>query len=712
MATLYELPRGKSKEARAALASAMKQVLYLAKDNARPLHVQWIRVWMYMRGVRTFETNWSEGTVRVSWTRSDMKSPPFKGPWALDAMNKEFGRMMSIDVAPRVTLAFGGLSSLRSRAIHQLALDSMCGDADRNRSKREVIINLLMFGTSCLMGEILDDPALGSRARMTVVPPWEMSPIPYNPYARENLAGDQRDRIVPLRWLRSRFPGKVNKSTLADLGVRAIPFGDQPIPGDAEGSSNSSPRPSPRGVPGSSESVRKMMDDSTAWVHLHEVWLRGEDDSLARYVARANEVILDDRTFDAYEPQEVDEPDEEDSDVLYSFGSTQRARELVGARRYCLPLSLCRYIDTGGYYGQSFADKVVPFNTQAEELCETLFYNIKTMSRFGILALPNDLMPDHRTAFTKTNYGVTLFSYQPSNYERPVAPTQIQPHTTGSLPGETAAFAVNQLNQQAKDAALQLPARTDSPSAIGMIDEAGKRSLVSASDSMAEAYARQYEYVSSHAYGFYAQTKSLHMMRVDDNIVGVRLGDDGAVQLDMSTPPPTTGLVFDIRDRAPRSKEALRQMLLQLRMNGQIATDEDLAYLNYQWDAELPMPETIEFNTILATKMHNIELFGDGQTPGNPRVNPFSLNPIVAARYIRIFMSRPYFNLASDRVRQQFMLSLQACLSAGVTPMSTPLGAPAPDQMMGAGQAPPVGGSGGQPPNQQRTVGKPARRSA
>lgn len=650
----YPLPKDE-----ADLANALDQILGMAKDNVRARTVMWMVNWMYIQGIRRFRLiNFESGELQVTWGTKDGKIP-FKYPGALKNYEAEMGRLLQMDAAPLVNTKGGGLTSHRDKSLSQITLDTLVCEEDQQLAKREIITLLLIFGTAGLAPSVFGDPMGGHFADLEVVPPWELTPIPHNPYHHSGAVGVSRDRLVPLKWLEDKYDKRTISSAAGDrkLSLRNLPFGHNQRPVDTEGGGGREGDTRHRDE-ASSEPRRKEWERAQTWAHFHEAWITGRRRHLTRYIARCGQKILRDETFD----------------------------ESLGER---MAISVSRYGDTGCFYGQSWLDLQVGLNREAEKLMGRLFENVSSLSRYGILVVPAD-MGDPRTTFQNTDHDLLVMYYEPSQYAPSQRPTVLSPATSGTLPGETAAFAVNELNRMSQDSTLEnLPARTDSPNAIAMIDEVNRRPVIAAQDDIARQFSAGYRWIVEHADEFYMQRKPVFLTEIDDNVAGIRIDMEGGaprLMLETAQKPSTEGLRFQIRGQDSRGDQVKKAEVIQL-MQLQAISPVDLPILNHEKRLGFILPETPEFNTYLTTMLNNILLFNDGQIPGQVFGSGLVDNPMVAMKTVARFMTRPIFKLASREVRQSFEQMFEAYKLAIVGPRLGTPNQPQPENIIEQAEA-------------------------
>lgn len=649
----------------AALAQAMEVSLSLGKANQRGRILTWLIHYFYLQGVRQFPfINVGTGGVKISWVTNE-GAIPFKYPGALKQHMTEMGRLLQVNVDPWVeAVASGGMTVLRDRALAQVTLDAMTNQENRDRAKSEVINLLLNFGTAGLAPYIYGTPDTGYAAELEAIPPWELNPIPHAPFSRSQIRGISRDRYIPLSEGVARWGKPKLSANFSELETIRLPYGefedramaDSPI--GPTGIHDMTVTPGPTNATGDKSTLRGELQDegSMVYMHLHEMWLEGRSGELRRYVARSGRVILED----------IDFPE---------------GGGLV------TPVRVSRYGDTGGFYGASYADLTIGLNREAEKNIQSLLQNARNLDRYGFLVIPSDMGQAVKTHMQDQGNGLRLIFYQQGQFQdRAQRPQVINPATTGNFPGDVAAFVVGQLNQMTRDSNLTLPARTDSPNAIQMIDEAARRPITQAVESIARQFGGAYKYIVMNATEFYAQKTPVYLTEIDDHLAGVVLNPStGAVELSLASQPSVAGLNFTIRAANPRQKEVIKQEIASLIQMGAITPDR-FQFLNIRHKLDMPFPETPETNTYRTAMLNNLLLFNDGQTPGQVLVSSIADNPRVALEVTTTFMSRPFFRFASVPVRQAFEKLVESYRAILTIPQMQAMGQPFPEDIMERGE--------------------------
>lgn len=652
MGSVYFLP----KKGSPSVPRAMRLSLDRAKDNRKGRSLLWIIYSFYLQGIREFNfLNMTEGRVRVNWLTKDNKVP-FKFQKLLKLYMTEFGRLLTVDTSPKVRATVESLVSHRDKAVSQVVLDAMVNSKNREEATQNIIQMLLTFGMAGLAPDIFGTPDKGIKAELESIPPWELNPVPHNPMTLAQLAGDQRDRYVPLEWLVEKF-GKnllASKGNLEKLKLRTVAFGEEPPDiKSAEINRGEGDIESDIGSPTDTKmTLSKLLEmkEALPYAHFHEMWLRGKNGELSRYLARCGDLILSDQPFD------------NGSGEIY-------------------PVYTSRYIDNGTYWGQGMIDLLISLNREAERNLAQLFNNARSIDGYGMLVLPSSMAAQAKV-HTKTEGNLKVLFWDPPHFQgAQPRPLPISPVTAGDFPGKVASLIVAELESLGKDVSLELPARTDSPTMVQLIDSAGRRPIAQAVKGIAQQFGGAYQYIVYRSDEFFMQQRPVFLTHIDDNIAGIAMDPKTrAVRLENVNKPNMEGLEFGIRSDNPNEKEMIIQKLREWVQMGAI-NPADVPWINMKMQLGLPFPETPELNTARTAMLNNILLFNDGETPGQIIASTVD-TPRVALQVVTTFMTRPIFRLASVDVREAFEQLRQGYQQVMTVPQMQAPGQPLPEEIM------------------------------
>lgn len=611
------LPR-KPKE----LAKALSDAVAAGLDERCVYAVEWrINQW-YIRGAREFrDINYREGTARPRYATRGGELV-FRYEDSLVQRQRELGRLQRIDTSPKAAWRTLSLGAVRKAAAAQVFLDGMIDRKIADKQFAEVTKALLDFGTVALYVSF-EGSSDSAYPVVTVVPPWQLLPLPAKPALTGDATGIMYRRTVPLEWLRSRDGLKLGSE--AEMEAYSVAAGARVSqPDDVRQSEALQFTGDISGTAGTQEIAPQQKV-----VELTECWQESYDGRVDRYIVMiGTKHIAADIRYDALE---------------------DRANR---SRVPWMPIHVMRMYDTG-FWARPWMTAVNAMNTEVEIMLQTLSQNVRDLDRFGYLLIPMGL------GITKEDLKATgrprVLFYQPDLNEPTMKPDQLQPATTGDFPGRVAGTFVGLMDRISGASDLfsgKAPGRVDSASGLGLLWETASVPLVPVSAAIERAYAGIYAAVLDWGRRTYSPAKAIQMSSIDDAAAGVVLGSDGSMTLESNPLPDPAELLITIREREPRSKEQRKQELVTAVQMG-IVSPEDLLWINLKERLELPLGNEDILNSVLTAKQRNLLEFNDGVTPGRVAISQWDDHK-VQLKIMLAFMRRPEFSLASPAVKDAF----------------------------------------------------------
>ena len=599
-------------------------------QEARNLHrVGWMVSHHYLQGVRDFDNpNWQEGTVRVNYGgRSSSGVKDFRYEEVVSKYQTEYGRLLKVDLTPRVLRKGEGLDSLKNASIAQLVMDDLVSTEDANRIKQTLLPLALGFGT---YGLVVWKDEFG-RPQLEVVPPWELLPVPYNALALADIQGILRVRKVPVSWLKQRFTigdelasrMKVERVEVEETSIGSLP--------DFQGDSVASPgmyhfktlNDSKTGL--NAEGKTALTED---YILLAELWQEAPGHRLHRYIVWAGGVTLHDA----------------------------KHYESAGKKKLPpIPVAIGHYLNTGTFYGRSFVEILIPLNSEIEGMLSKLFENIQDLDLFGMLMIPTTLGIDIKnlTAGGRPKY----LPYEPDySAQFDTKPYQIAPANTGSLPGQVVENVLKLMDRLAQQSSMLMgdaPGRVDSARGLGFLFETASTPLAGPSLSLASTLAIVYGAMLEMAKEEWASLEVSALSLMDDSVAGVVINPtSGKLDREKNAVPTKDQVTITIRSAMPESPEQDKAELdhaLELK----IITPREYGILARKMGLNLPVGNEIEWQNHRTAVLENLLLFGDGITPGKILLRE---NDLHAEHLLTLdaFMARPEFRWASDAIRDAF----------------------------------------------------------
>ena len=633
----YELALPKDKEQREA---ALVEIIATGERIRKPKEVQWWLAHHYLQGARDFTNiDYNNGTLDVNYINEDGVLR-FRYDEIVSKFQAQIGRLMQIDLAPRVQRKSIGLEDLKKASIAQVVLDSVFPTSKVEQIKLNSFPPMTKYGA---IGLVLwsEEEEIG----IDVVMPWELVPIPPTSLEAKDVRGIARVRVVPLDWVKqlsitpsstSKIWGQVEKSTVpigsipAESGNRFSTFGE--TLNIAEGSFT-------KGLFGKKKTDQTHVD----MVRLVEVWVKTSAGYLSRYEMVAGKKIV-------YSND-------------YSKG------------RIHMPISVCNDIKTGDFWGRSFVSTQIPLNTEIEYTLGSLFQNVQDLDTYGILCIPSTLgIPPQ---VIRSSDGVKTIQYNPDYTAPDLKPFTIAPFKTGNFPVEVikvgASLADKSANQPTEMMKGMAPGRVDSQAGLGFLYETSNIGLAPTAGDIAQAMANCYRAaLDVIAMGAWSPDKLVQITMLDDSLAGIQLDSKtGSMSLAQNILPSPDEVSVSVRSMLPKSKEQEKMELMKALEIGSIDMFEYRTEVRKR-GIELPVGNESEWQNYRRAMLENLILFGDGIKTGQV-IFDVNDNHEVHLRVLQAFMARPEFYQADAEVRDAFKKHYEAHLMA--------MGQSMPDQM-------------------------------
>jgi len=610
----YELymPRNKAQR-----EEVLKKIIVSGKQIRYTKQVRWWLNHHYLQGARDFSNiSYAAGTLDVNYIDEDGVLR-FRYDEIVAKFQAQVGRLMQIDLAPRVQKKSIGLEDLRKASIAQIALDAAFPPSKVEALKLQMFSPLTKYG---IVGLIVWSE--GEDVGIDVAMPWELLPIPPNPIEDKDVRGLIRLRTVPIDWVQ-----KLSVTPDSDAKVYGqmeqinAPVGQVPTSGDrfaTFAASITEPSTPPYGAGGGKEDKTHV-----SLVELAEIWLETSTGYLGRYEMMAG------------------------GKLIYTKDYTQN--------KVYMPANVCHDIKTGGFWGRSFVDLQIPLNVEMEYTLGKVFQNIQDLDAYGILCIPQTLgIPP---AVTRSSDGTKRLFYNPDYTQMDLKPFNIAPANSGLLPTKVletgAALADKMANQPGKMMKGEAPGRVDSQAALGFLYETSNTPLTPTAMEIANAVSNCYRAILDTIAVEWPREKLIQVTMLDDTLAGISFDPStGTVSLMDNILPRPDEILISVRSMLPRSKEQEKMELMKSLEIGAIDMFEYRIEVRKR-GLELPAGNETEWQNYRRAMMENIILFGDGVTPSEVIVDMFDMH-VVHLRVLQAFMARPEFFQASVEVRNAF----------------------------------------------------------
>lgn len=553
----------------------------------------------------------------------------------------EVGRYMKMDISPTAAKKGESLDALRKAAIGSATLGALSSTLPLDMTKRQAIIPFLKHGTMALnhVETGMDDmPDM-----VEVVPARQLRGIPSWVDGVGNLMGVARKRWVPLPWLADRMKSVFDKrldvkSAETEMNARDVPWGgmapDWGEHGSASTGAGGTYQIQKRDLIGLdvSKPGKGFFDrpgprkDGRLYVPLEEIYIYDDTQQfVARYIVKVGNKILFDENF-----------------------------EELKARVLC-PIHVARHTDIGKMFARGFVAPLMPMNDQIERMLQSLFKNVQELDMFGTLFVPGASGIDIKR--WKTGPRPKAEKFEPDPLNPNIQPFVLQPANTGKLPAEMANIASGVLQKMSGQGPAfqgETSGRVDSAAGLGFLFNTGNISLGLPSHGLADAFSGVYAKMLQVAKERLQPGQTIQLATIDDAVAGVVIDPTtGQMQLAENPIPHPWQIKVDIKDRQPRDREIRKQELKEL--YGMQLVDPTRFWVTVM-EENLDMPGAPRelWETWRKATWQIIQLFRDGQTPGNVDVGEHTQNPDIQLIKLQEFMSKIEYSLASEAVRRAF----------------------------------------------------------
>ena len=582
----------------------------------------WLLAWHYLNGARRFDV-FDTTTGKVSPHYFDKEGNlEFQSQDLLSMIDRTVARIASVDLRPRVIRQGTSLSMIRERSSAQIIVDSLISDHQLSQITSDFAHIFVTLGSCGITGHLVDVPTIGLSADLEVVHPRELFPFPSMQQDHTKLSGIVRQRVVPIELLEERFKLKLGgkKESLewwaVDYGNTVTDVGlDEPGDGLRNPFNNTSLNVGTSGVVSS--------DSWTEVARIRELWIDGPRGTCARYIVTCGDEVL----FD-----------EEYKDVAM----------------FC-PIGFARFCDTGTFYGAGLFDLLFGISREAERMMKSLFTNIRDMDRYGVMVLPQGSM-NERTLLKEVSKGLRVMSYTPDPLNENFKPFMIQPFNSGDAPGKVAQFARDVMQQISPvQDLIQEKGRVDSATGLQFLDEQITRAMTNPSMGLQRAFGNMYRSLTAQAVTEIVKfPRTIPVNNINLDLAGAIIDlENSTVSFEKNPIPDIGHLNFSVKEINPRSEVARKEEALNLLKAG---LTDPIAFkifaLKEGLDFAIWMDEEKgAFETIV---MHILQLYGNGQDPGQTILTQHMLRPDVQMRVLGGFMTSPILTIASSQVKDEF----------------------------------------------------------
>lgn len=669
---------------------------------------EWTRIHWFLQGVRSLVSGNFNGTNLVT-RRGAVTSPNYidvpsgqrrvRFEKTLAIFQTEVGRLLGINVAPSVERSTGiSLDGVREAALASAVYNDWWSRANTHNFQMDAAVKLVAYGTAGLGA--FQTPVGGTYGvGLTVVPPWELLPLPGGVTGVDQVGGVCWRRWVPLQWLKDNFKDILKFPDKDKMRIVTRP-------GGVMVQNNLSPRPTTRmagfgpigftdsaSIDGQSWSgISDGKDYSADYVEFKEGWVWGDDYSCLRWNIMLGEGLA--------------------LDIDYTSEKDKAKFGIPGNDLPIAPLHVARYVSVGSFWGRGLADRLIHLNREVELATGDLLQNNRDVQRMTKTYIPAE--SGIELDALQQNAQNQFVTFQPNPVSPNAVPFILKPgHEQGQILGNTVAMLngmMNDVSQQGPMLSGEAPGSIQASGGVQQLIQQGQTPLVPC----AESYCGAMIGVHKSALGILRRTlprdETLSITRIDESLVGLKFDrTTGTLTLDPDALPAPQKVRVTTADKLPTSREVKLATLKENLSNG-IISPVEFTILAWRDGIADGLLNRAPYESWKSAWLDVHAAFGDGNTPGPITFNPMGANLVIEQMVLMEFMASPTFKAASPAVRARFE-ELRAAVETGVGVAPRPLtantfgqlGQRPPDmQQLAAVGMPPgsntVGAQGGLPP--------------
>jgi len=607
----------------------------------------WLLAWYYLNGFRRFDI-FDPRTGRVTPHYLDEEgNMEFQSTELLSVVDKTTARLNTMDLRPRALRQGFSLAGLRERSVAQLVADAVVSDQQLATVQRDFNYLYALLGSCGITGHIVDSPTVGLTADLEVIHPKELMPFPSLGHDHTKVRGMVRQRLVPLNFLKEKYGNRKIDQNIEEMNVWRWQYGhqmeeSQDAPWNGTGYFVSTMANG--GIKGNDED-----DDTQQVCKVRETWIHGPRGTVTRYIVSSGDVVIDDQDLNAVEA-------------------------------YC-PIGFARFMDNGTFHGAGLFDLMFGIVREMERLLKSLFNNMRTMDRYGVVLLPQGTI-NERAAMREVGHGLRYLSYtKDALMGDEFKPLVIQPFNAGDVPGKIAQFAksISDGLSPVQDLIAE-KGRVDSAQGLQFLDEQISKAMTNPTSGVQVAFGTMYRSVVSKAAGeMLVSRRALPVNKLTTELAGAVINaTNGTVSFEQNPLPNFSQIAFSVRDINPKSEVVRKQEAMGLLQAG--LTDPDglkIFMMKEGIDIALWMEE--EKSAYESIVRNILLLFNDGVSTQQIILTPHTARPDIQMRVLSAFMSNPIMSVASPQVQDAFKSFREALI--GFMGQALPAMVPNPDDM-------------------------------
>lgn len=616
--------------------------------------IRWELAAAYAQGHRVFQFRGGGAIPRGlgAFHFNDDGKMPLQNSSLLKKANEFQGHLQSLDMRPTALREEVSLSGIRERGIAQVLANSALSVEQIEGAWSRFTWMFTWLGSCGIQGDVIDYPNVGLTSEISVIPPWEIFPFPSLNNDLEQVRGFVRQRLVPVDHLKD--PSVYGKRFGSMMGKMSGHIFSRKV-GSATDTSEVRESPTPRtfGQTNQMSSNRRSSGSKAQYkVAMHrELFLFGPRGTLQRMVSCVGNALLVDETYDSIQTY--------------------------------VPIAYERFMETGDFRGAGMFDLLFSLESQFEKLVESLVVNTRDQERYPVTVIPAGVM-NEKSVFKDDGNRLRFVTVTPEESfgtNKDFRPITVSPHNSGDVPGRTAAFLreVIQENSPVRDL-LKEKGRIDSLPALQFFDEREKRSVNTPVANSMRAWSTIYKYCVSQTANHLVRTpRALPLSDITVDLAGVVIDfDKGSVSFTENPLPDLSRIRFIPRSRglkseAVRKGEAVEMLKLQREINDMGDWDGFLL-LTFEEGMDFALYAKGEKNAYDSVVMNILRLYNDGQTPGQIVLTPHTERPEFQLRILNDFMTSRTMSVASPQVIDGFKIYRETLLMfmGQILPQSVP----------------------------------------
>jgi len=626
MGYTWRLPEDKKQA-----ANVIFDLVAQGKSKRNPQAVKWWISNAYMNGYREFSNlDYTTGTVSIAYL-NEAGILKFRYDEIVAKYKAELGRLMALDLSPKVTRTGISLDGMKKASVAQVALDSAFPQDKVAALKLNLCPPVLMYGTVGLGLWVDGRDSFG----IEIINPWEVLPIPVDIAGPSDVRGLMRVRWVPKEWIQnlSITPSAKSKAYKKVDDMR-LPTGNIPVGPDSFGEGIVSTAPGGGGffvrtstTQGTGSGRNQKKDEShTNLTMMAEIWTMTSDGFLAEYGIYAGVTAF----------EQLYKHDHSDS-------------------KYHMPIRIVRDTTVGSFWGRSFVDMQIPFNNEMEIALSSAFQAVSDFDIYGFQLWPTTLGTPPQAE--RGQDGLKRIRYEPDYTTPDLKPENIYPAKMAAPQFEilklAAGLSDKMANQPTELMQGKAPGRVDSSAGLGLLYEVSNVPLSPTAKNLAEGVSGIYRALLRILKDIWTDKQVVNISNLDDSLAGIVLDtESGTISLSQNAIPYPDEVSITIASEIPVSKEQMK-MELKEALDKQRITLEEYSFEVRKKGLDLPVGLEVEWQNYRRAMLENILLFGDGESPGEVIVSDRDVHRIHLS-VLDAFMSRPEFYVADGKVREAF----------------------------------------------------------